>query len=101
MKSVRGKRKELVASHGLGEETAIDGLDDRLSSDGATAEESAVETLDGILAARDRFELDVDVALGVGVYCNVNNLAILLLALVANVVLELSGPVVATLPAMC
>ena len=46
---------------------AVDGIDHRLRADLPTAEESAVETLDRILAALDTVELEVYVALGIGI----------------------------------
>lgn len=50
-----------------GEQTAVNCVDDRLSGDLSTAKESTVEALDGILAALDSVELEVDVALRVGI----------------------------------
>ena len=91
----------ILNSLGAREQTAVDSVHNRGGIDHPATKVSAVETFDGILTALDFVKLEVDIASGVGVYCNVNNLAILLLALVANVVLELSGPVVATLPATC
>ena len=49
------------------EERAVDSVDDRLCADLATAEKPAVESFDGVLAALDTVELEVDVALGVGI----------------------------------
>jgi hypothetical protein len=52
---------------GLGarEKTAVDGIHDRLSGNLPATKETAVETLDGVLAALDSIELEVDIALGV------------------------------------
>jgi hypothetical protein len=50
-----------------GEQTAVYGIDDRLSGDLSAAKESTVETLDGVLAALDSIELEIDIALRVGI----------------------------------
>lgn len=52
-------------SRGAGEERAVNSIDDRLGADLLAAEESSVETLDGILAACDTIEFKVNVALGI------------------------------------
>lgn len=52
---------------GPGEKAAVDGINDGLGSDLLSAEEPAVETLDGVLAALDAVELQVDVSLGIGI----------------------------------
>mgnify|MGYP001658022653 CR=1 FL=1 len=54
---------------GLGarEETAVDGIHDRLGGNLLAAKETAVEALDRVLAALDTIELEVDIALGVGI----------------------------------
>jgi hypothetical protein len=52
---------------GAGEETAVDGIHDRLGGNLPAAKETSVKTLDGVLAALDTVELQVDIALGVGI----------------------------------
>lgn len=47
---------------GTREQTAVHCIDNRLGSDGAAAKETAVETLDGVFAALDTVEFQVDVA---------------------------------------
>lgn len=57
-------------------------------------ESTTVETLESLLTAGDRVELDEDVTLAVGVDSNVNDLAVLLVTLGLDLVLELLVPVV-------
>lgn len=57
-------------------------------------ESTTVETLESLLTTGDGVELDEDVALAVGVDSNVNNLAVLLVTLGLDLVLELLVPVV-------
>lgn len=54
-------------SFGSREEAAVDGINDRLSTDLSTTKESAVETLYGVLASLDAVEFKVDIALRVGI----------------------------------
>jgi hypothetical protein len=58
-------------------------------------EAATVESLQSLLSARDRVELDVDVTLGVGVNGDVNDLAVLLVALNSDFALEVLDPAVA------
>lgn len=61
---------ELATLESLGvcpEKTGVDRVNNWGSSDHPAAKVPAVEALDGVLAARDLVELEVDVALGVGV----------------------------------
>ena len=53
-----------LKSRSAREEGAVDGIDDGLSADLAASEETPVETFDGVLAALDTVELEVDVACG-------------------------------------
>jgi|TARA_R110002003_G_scaffold2062_4_gene23947 hypothetical protein len=58
--------------------------------------------LKGLLSSRDRVELDVDIALRVGVDGDMDNLSVLLVALVLDLSLEILGPggaIVLQLPA--
>lgn len=59
----------------------------------AVIEVTAVQTLQGLLAAGDRVELDVDIAVGVGVDRDVNDFSVLLVALSLDFDLQLLGPV--------
>lgn len=74
------------------EKRAVNGIDDRLSADLSPAEESAVEALDGVLAALDLVEFEVDVALGVGIEGDVDDLAVFFRALGADVVFKFFDP---------
>lgn len=80
--------------HGLcaREETAVDCIHDRLCSDDFSAEKSPVQPLDGILTALDTVEFEVDVALRVRIYSNVNDVTIFLLTLSADVILQILDP---------
>ncbi len=49
------------------EERAVNGINNGLSADLTSTEETAIEAFDGVLAASDAVELEVDVALGVGI----------------------------------
>lgn len=80
---------------GTREDTAVDGVHDRLGGDRAAAEETTVETLDGVFAALDLVEFQVDVAFRVRIYGDVNNMAIFVIALLADVLLEFFDPVFA------
>lgn len=80
---------------GTREDAAVDGVHDGLGGDGAAAEEATVETLDGVFAALDLVEFQVDVAFRVRIYGDVNNMAIFVIALLADVILEFFDPVFA------
>ena len=92
-------KKTHLDSLGAREETAVDGIHDGLGANLATAEEAAVETLDGVFAALHRREFEVDVALRVGVEGNVHDVAVLLFALGTDVFFELLDPGIAFLAA--
>ena len=47
------------------EQRAVNSVDDGLSRDLSAAEEASIETFDGVLAALDAVEFEVDVARGV------------------------------------
>lgn len=47
------------------EERAVDGVDNRLGADLTSAEETAIETLDGVFPASHTVEFEVNVALGI------------------------------------
>ena len=57
-------------------------------------ESTTVETLESLLTTGDGVELDEDVAVAVGIDSNVNDLAVLLVTLGLDLVLELLVPVV-------
>ena len=80
------------------EQAAVDGVDDGLGADLAATEETAVEALDGVLTALHRRELEVDVALRVGVERDVHHVPVLALALILDVFLEFLDPRFALLP---
>ena len=86
---------------GLGarEQTAVDRVHNRSSSDHPSVKVAAVESLDGVLSARHLVELEVNVALGVGVEGDVHDVAVLLGSFLPDFILELLGPVLAHLPA--
>ena len=79
-------------SLGAGEETAIDGINNRLGCNTLATEKAAVKALDRIFAALNTVELQVNVALRVRIYRDVNNMAIFLFAFLANVVFQLLDP---------
>lgn len=80
----------------------VDGINDILCRDHASAEPTAVKTSNGVFAALDTVKLDVDLAIIV-VECkaDVHDLAILLVTLVLDVVLELVLPVGVGLSVSC
>jgi hypothetical protein len=61
-------------------------------------EVATVETLKSLLTTRDGVELDEDVAFAVGVNGDVNDLAVLLVALGLDLCLEVFDPVVTPVP---
>jgi hypothetical protein len=85
---------------GPGEETAIDSVHDRLCGNLLATKETAIEALDGVLSALDTVELQINVALRVRIYRDVNNMAIFFFALLANVVLQFLDPGVTLLSGM-
>ena len=56
------RRLECASS---GEERAVDRIDNRLSRDLPAAKETSVQSFNGIFAASDAVELQVDIALGI------------------------------------
>jgi hypothetical protein len=60
-----------------------------------TAKVPSVQPLDGIFASTDTLELEIDVALGVGIEGDVYHVAILFFAFGTDVVFELFDPGVA------
>ncbi len=90
----------MAGLNGLGarEHGAVHGVNDWCGTDHPTAEVSAVETLDCVLATLDTVKLEVDVALAVRVKRDVDDVAVLRLGLSANVIFELLLPVVSSLP---
>jgi hypothetical protein len=77
---------------GSPEQAGIHRVDDRRSRNAPASEESAVESLDRFFAAADLVELDVYLALTVGVKRNVNNMAILFLTFRLNIILQFFDP---------
>ena len=54
-----------LESRSAGEKGAVDCVNDRLSADLATTKETSVKTFDGVLAALNAIEFEVDVTLGI------------------------------------
>lgn len=57
-------------------------------------ETASVKTLQGFLTTRDRIELDVNVAFGIRVNGNVNDFAVLLIALDSDLRLQVLDPAI-------
>jgi hypothetical protein len=57
-------------------------------------EAATVKTLHGFLTARDGVELDVDVAVGIVVHCNMDDFTILFVAFYFDLGLKILDPVV-------
>jgi hypothetical protein len=76
-------------------ERVVDFVDNVRCTDRSVVETASVKTLEGFLTSRNRVELDVDIALCVGVNSNVHNFAVLLVALDLDFGLEVLYPVVA------
>lgn len=76
----------ILNGFGPGEKTAIYGINNGLGGDLSPAEKSAVKAFNGILTALDSVEFQVDVALRVWIYGDVNDMAIFILAFGADVV---------------
>jgi hypothetical protein len=68
------------------EQTAVDGIHNRRCVDHSSAKVSAVETFDRVLAALDLVKLEVDVAGGVGVDGDVDNVSVLLFGFLSNII---------------
>ncbi|KAL8719751.1 MAG: hypothetical protein Q9181_008024 [Wetmoreana brouardii] len=83
---------DLFSSQGRGprEKGAVDGVDNGLSADLATTEKPAVESLDSVLTALNLVKFE----------SYVNDLAVFLIALSADVILQFFDPGFAFLPAM-
>lgn len=89
----------LLDSLSTGEETAVDSVNDWLRRNPLAAKETTIQALNGVLAALNAVKLQVNVALRVWIYRNVNNMAIFFFALLANVVLQFLDPGFALLSA--
>lgn len=97
-----GSELATLESLGVGpEKTGVDRVNNWGSSDHPAAKVPAVQTLDRILATRDLVELEVDIALGVGVDRDVDHVAVLGLGLFTHVVLELLDPAFTLFPVDC
>jgi hypothetical protein len=79
-------------------QTGVHGVHNRRRRYPSATKESAVESLNGLLAAADFVELDIYFALAVGVKGNVNDMAILLLTFCLDIILELLDPCFPCLP---
>jgi hypothetical protein len=74
------------------EQTAVHSVNDGLRTDLPTAKVSSVQSLDGVLASADPVELEVDVALSVGVEGDVHDMAVFFFAFGADIVFEFFDP---------
>lgn len=86
---------------GARKQTAVDSIHNRRRADLSPAEETAVQALDGVLSALNLVKLQVDIALGVGVDGNVNDVAVFVLCFLTNVIFKFLNPVFALLPVDC
>lgn len=85
-------------SLGAREHGAVNGINNWSRANHTAAKVSPVKSLDSILSSLNTVELEVDVALAVWVEGDVHDVAVFLLCLGADVVLELSLPVLSGLP---
>lgn len=94
-------RSRVSNSESLGvcsEKTGVDSVNHRGGSNHSAAKIPAVQTLDGILTARDLVEFEVDISLGVGIDGDVDDVTVFGLGLSTHVVFKLLDPVVALFP---
>jgi hypothetical protein len=82
------------------EETGINGIYHRRSSDHSAAEVATVEALYRVLASLHLVKLEINVSFGVGLDGDVDDVAIFVLRFLANILLEFLDPVVSLLPAI-
>lgn len=82
------------------EKRAVNSINNRLRANLSPTEESAVESLDSILASLDLVKLKVDVTLSIRIEGNMDNLAVFLVAFGADVVFKLFDPGFTILPIM-
>ena len=90
-----GVQSDVGRSEGFGgasEKTAVDRVNNWLSTDLPTTEESAVQALDRILPTLHSIELEIDIALGIRIECNVDHVTVLLFAFGTDIVLEFFDP---------
>ena len=85
-------------SFGTGEETAVDRVNNWLSTDLPTTKEPSIETLECILSALNFLELDVNVAFRVRIEGDMNHMTVFFFALGANVIFELLDPALTLFP---
>ena len=85
-------------SLGAREHGAVNCIDDWSRADHAATKVSSVKSLNSVLSSLNTVKLKIDVALAVWVEGDVHNVAVLLLCLGADVVLELFLPVLSGLP---
>lgn len=85
----------LELGSGSSKEGIVDLVDDIRGADRAVVEVPAVETLKGLLAARDGIEFDIDISIRVGINRDVDDLAVFLGALILDFFLELFSPALA------
>jgi hypothetical protein len=83
---------------GAREQTAVDRVHNRSSSDHPAVKVAAVQALDGVLSTLNLVELEVDVAGRVGVERDVDDVAVFLFCLLADFLFEFLGPILTLLP---
>jgi hypothetical protein len=76
-----------------GEQTGVDGLQDRRGIDHATAKVTTVQSLDGIFTPLDLIELDINVTLRVRVDSDVEDVAVFVFGFLADLILQFLDPV--------
>jgi hypothetical protein len=90
--------KQYLHGTSSAEQAAIHSINYRLCRDLPAAKESSVQTLDGVFSTDNTLKLDVNVAGSIGIYSNVNNLAILFLTLSLDIIFEILDPAVTIFP---
>ena len=86
------RRSQRLDRFGSGKKTAVERINNWLSTDLPTTKEAAIETFDSVLASLDFIEFEVDVTLRVWIERNVYDMAILFFTLRLDVILEFLDP---------
>jgi hypothetical protein len=76
----------------------VDLVDNVRGAKDAAVEAAAIETLQGLLSPRERVELDIDFPVCIGIDCDMNDVAVLLVALSLDLNLKIFDPVGAVQP---
>ena len=77
---------------GSGEETAVDCINDWLSANLPTTEETSIETFNGVLSTLYTIKLEVNVTLSVWIERNVYNMTIFVFAFGFDIIFEFFDP---------